>query len=1020
MRFTQTILFIFLFANLFAQHLVNDNLRTRQSFANIQVQSPLSSKDYLNNVKSEMGLRSKDEFVLQKTTQQENNVHRRYRQYHEGIEVIGATYIIHERDGKAVKANGNFLPNIEIKTTPTITSKNAIDIALARMDAEMYDWEYFINEENVDWRKPKAELKIIDSKFPDKSNDYLLVYEIELYSIQPLSKTKYYINAHTGKIEKEFPHIHMTNVPAQGTTHYYGLKEFIVDSIQENFVLLSDKTRGKGIHTYKRDFWQYQIANNSNNWNFPEYSDEAIALDIHWGASRFYDLLLEHFNWNGLDNEGMALNGVAHSREIFANNAYWDGTYANFGDGDCYRDPLTSLDVVGHEFTHGITEFTANLIYSDESGALNEAMSDIFGKVHEYFYDTENFNWLVGDKCSQHPNVEPFRSMKDPNVYYDPKFYRGEFWVDGGGVHSNSGVLNYWFYLLTDGGVGTNENGVNFNVEGLGMEKSMQIPFLMLTSYMIESTNYREAYDLSLLAVQELYGQNSEEELSVKEAWKAVGIPFDNNQQAIYDMKLTIEDGFYTCLNENFHTIQLSVENTGTVPIPEGTDLEIFIDFQADNAINHTLTNALLPGEVINLEKDDYLFVDQDNYYYIGASLENFDANQTNNIFYSEILNFTSEEKDLRIRLESITRVCGSDEIALEFVIKNVSCSEINVGESYSIEIKSNGDLLALENYTTTKPLTIAEGILVTDVQMIRDQIVVTTPNEEISIKLIWNGDTNLLNNTRTYTLPNDGILNKTYVNDFEDEADLLELDLFHEFYEPVEYNGQNMLGFLSTQDDELLICEPHEEYFRTANLPGFRFCIDLSNLSDPTMHFDLAQFRSNIQSIDPSQWPFTALTKVSWYCEQENGEQLISGLQEGVITNQSIELPSQFVGEIKFTFFSFFGDSEDLMSNNFENGDFNLIDNISFDGTTSTVNPELDDFIIYPNPARDEIQVMTQNDGKSEFEIFDITGKKRMQGALSNMKTIQIRNLNSGVYYLKLKSEEHEEWSSQMFVVQE
>jgi subtilisin-like proprotein convertase family protein len=173
--------------------------------------------------------------------------------------------------------------------------------------------------------------------------------------------------------------------------------------------------------------------------------------------------------------------------------------------------------------THGVTEFSANLVYSYESGAMNEGFSDIFGTVVEFYASPGTANWTIGEDIGS-----AFRSMSNPNVYGQPDTYLGTSWYtgtgDNGGVHYNSGVLNYWFYLLTMGGSGTNDNNNAFNVSGIGMTKAAAIAYRTLNTYLTPNSQYANARTLSILAATDLYGACSAEVTAVTNAWHAVGI----------------------------------------------------------------------------------------------------------------------------------------------------------------------------------------------------------------------------------------------------------------------------------------------------------------------------------------------------------------------------------------------------------------------------------------------------------------------------------------------------------------
>jgi len=117
-------------------------------------------------------------------------------------------------------------------------------------------------------------------------------------------------------------------------------------------------------------------------------------------------------------------------------NAFWDGYRMTYGDGDATYSPLTTVDITAHEITHGLTEFTAGLVYANESGALNEAFSDIFGIVVEFYAKPTDANWTIGEDIGA-----AFRSIANPNLYQNPDTYYGDYWDPSEEVHNNSTVL---------------------------------------------------------------------------------------------------------------------------------------------------------------------------------------------------------------------------------------------------------------------------------------------------------------------------------------------------------------------------------------------------------------------------------------------------------------------------------------------------------------------------------------------------------------------------------------------------
>ncbi len=263
------------------------------------------------------------------------------------------------------------------------------------------------------------------------------------------------------------------------------------------------------------------------------------ALDAHWGMARTHDYYQEIFNRNSYDGAGSVvrnyINGIWPMTLNQTNAAALPGPdfgmVYGLGDGVA-MNPVVGLDVMGHEFTHMVTETNGNggLIYMGESGALNESFSDIFGTCIEFYTKPEEANWNIGEDVVR-SRIGFMRSMELPKHTNNPDTYRGTFWadtenneVDNGGVHINSGVQNKWFYLLTEGGSGTNDKSDDYTVKGIGMKKAEQIAYRNLVNYLTPASRFYDAYKGSLLATADLFGDTSEAYQAVKDAWFAVGI----------------------------------------------------------------------------------------------------------------------------------------------------------------------------------------------------------------------------------------------------------------------------------------------------------------------------------------------------------------------------------------------------------------------------------------------------------------------------------------------------------------
>ena len=227
-----------------------------------------------------------------------------------------------------------------------------------------------------------------------------------------------------------------------------------------------------------------------------------------------YYRLTHGFDWLNFYSQGMVSS--AHLKRNY-NNAYWNGEQMAYGDGDGSKfiEFSGDLDVVGHELSHGVTEATSSLIYQNESGALNEAFSDIMGTNIEYAYGTGN--WTIGEDITVGSNG--LRNMADPGEDGDPSHYDERYTgtADNGGVHTNSGIANHWYYLLVTGGFNSDPQfASSTGVQGIGRDAAEQIAFLGFTALTATAT-FCDART-STVAVAQQFATN------VASAWDEVGV----------------------------------------------------------------------------------------------------------------------------------------------------------------------------------------------------------------------------------------------------------------------------------------------------------------------------------------------------------------------------------------------------------------------------------------------------------------------------------------------------------------
>jgi Zn-dependent metalloprotease len=468
-------------------------------------------------------------------------IHYRYQETYNNIPIYDGIWILHSLNSKIVSMNGKVFNQLEINSQSQITEAQALVYGLNHVNALKYKWqvpeeETNIKEVNKDPNAtyyPKGELFMVpeDGKFG--SQNYRMAFRFDIYAHKPMSRAYIFVDAINGKILLSLDRIYVANVSATADTKYSGTRTIMTDYTGSTY-RLRETGRGNGIETYNMQlgttYTNTDFTNATTTWTGTNANHDEVARDAHWGAEKTWDFYYNTFNRNSVDNAGLKLLSYVHANLVGMGygsnvNAFWDGTRMTYGDGDATYSPLTTIDICGHEITHGVTQNTANLTYSNESGAMNEGFSDIFGTCIEFYAKPPlaTGNWTIGEQIGA-----PFRSMSNPNAYSQPDTYNGTYWytgtADNGGVHTNSGVLNYWFYLLCQGGSGTNDIGNAFNVTGITMTKAEQIAYRTLTVYLTASSTYSDARTAAIQASSDLYGGCSQETISTTNAWYAVGV----------------------------------------------------------------------------------------------------------------------------------------------------------------------------------------------------------------------------------------------------------------------------------------------------------------------------------------------------------------------------------------------------------------------------------------------------------------------------------------------------------------
>lgn len=260
---------------------------------------------------------------------------------------------------------------------------------------------------------------------------------------------------------------------------------------------------------------------------------ETTVTEAYDYSGSTYDFFKEIFNRNSIDTRGMKLDSTVHYGYDY-NNAFWNGTQMVYGDGDgdIFQRFTKSIDVIGHELAHGVTQYEAALEYEGQAGALNESFSDVFGSlVKQYLLKqkADKADWLIGHGLfTRKVKGVALRSMKDPGTAYndpiigkDPQPGHMKNYVntrsDNGGVHINSGIPNHAFYLIAT------------ELGGYAWEKAGKIWYTTLTERLRERSNFQKAANVTFEVAGSIFGKNSPEQKAVSRGWKEVGLIAKSN-----------------------------------------------------------------------------------------------------------------------------------------------------------------------------------------------------------------------------------------------------------------------------------------------------------------------------------------------------------------------------------------------------------------------------------------------------------------------------------------------------------
>ena len=431
----------------------------------------------------------------------DGSAHVRLQQEHRGLPVVGADVIVHltEQSGAVTGIDGRFVAAERLPAAAAVSAGVAIHGAVAGSGITAFDLvdtpalTYIVTEDGDAHLAWSAHVAYVDDEGHQLDRVFADAIDGSLVARHP--------QVWRAKYRKIYSANYGTTLP--------GSLLFVEGGSS------SDVDAQKAYEHSGNTYDYYSARHGRDSWN---NAGGDIVSSVHYGAG--------------------------------TNNAFWSNNQMAFGDGDGVQfiGWARGLDLVGHEFTHGVTQATANLTYANESGALNESMSDIFGNaVEAYTRGASANNWKVfediktpgtagdAERYMNHPTLDG--SSKD----YYPERYTGS--ADNGGVHWNSGIGNLAFYLLSQGGTHPRSK-TSVSVSGIGMTTAENIFYRALTTYMYSSTNFSGARDATLAAAADLHGPCSSQYAAVNKAWDAVGVPRNSGRE--YEPN----DSMYTQYNQ--------------------------------------------------------------------------------------------------------------------------------------------------------------------------------------------------------------------------------------------------------------------------------------------------------------------------------------------------------------------------------------------------------------------------------------------------------------------------------------
>lgn len=482
-----------------------------------QAITQLRANPVLANVSVHDGFRVRDALVDADGTE-----HVRLDRSYAGLPVIGGDVVVHSRNGILKGITLGQRQTIHVAVIPKLSGDAAVVVAGTRFGADFAG-------------VPSRSLVVYARSSAPK-----LAWKIGMEN--DAADMTYIVDANSGAVLDAWSNRETIAKVGIGHSLYSGDVVLTTNSVPVGYELRDPSRGGSYVVDGSNSRTSGQVYKDADNiWGNLASTDPATAaVDAQFGVGTTWDYYLNMFGRRGIGDDGKGAYSRVHYGRTYA-NAYWsDGCFCmTYGDGDGHvMGAMVSLDVSGHEMSHGVTSRTAALVYSGESGGLNEATSDIFGTMVEFYANNavDAPDYLIGERLIK-SNVPGSANQAALRFMFKPSLdgRSPDCWYGGIGnldVHYSSGIANHFYYLLAEGTAPKTFSGVvhssptcnSSTLAGIGRTKAQQIWYRALTVYFTSTTDYAGARLATISAAKDLYGSNSAEAVAVTATWSAVGV----------------------------------------------------------------------------------------------------------------------------------------------------------------------------------------------------------------------------------------------------------------------------------------------------------------------------------------------------------------------------------------------------------------------------------------------------------------------------------------------------------------